>query len=72
MRGHPSSEGPPGPNQSGQNEHLSMLGKGEALCPQRLLEEMISLCLMLCEGVGLRAAIVGVIMLLPEGDKASV
>lgn len=64
MCGHPSSEGPPDPRQSEQNECLGMLEKGAALSLQRLAEEMNSLCPVLCEFVGLEL-LVSVVMLQP-------
>lgn len=62
--GHISSEGPPDPRQSEQNECLGMLEKGAALSLQRLAEEMNSLCPVLCEFVGLEL-LVSVVMLQP-------
>lgn len=71
MCGHPSSEGPPDPRQSKQNEHLGMPGKAAALSPETIRRDELFLCLVPCKRVRLGIATVCVVLLLPEGDKAN-
>ena len=60
--GSPSSEGPPKPRPSEQNELLGMPGKGAAFSPETIRRDEHFLYLMPREGVGLEIATVCVVI----------